>query len=267
MTRPFLVLMSLAAASAAAQTPAEPDWPRTEQEAMEGSKRPLLIMGHTDVVNVDPSKWMFPPFSATRDSGYVYPDSAVSRPADDYFAAHEPFRASMLRTSVSATLIQGGYRVNVIPSEARATLDVRMTPSQDPQAFLEALRKVVDDPTVEVRYAERDARPKGASRLDTEAFRTIEAAIRTHYDTNTLPTMFPGASDMANLRAKGIQCYGIGPAGDVEDGPKGFGVHSDQERILEAEFFRYLHFHYDVVARRAQAASEGQGPAGPAGSR
>src|SRR5215510_6997067 len=37
-----------------------------------GTKRPLLIMAHTDVVNVDPTKWTFPPFSATRDGGYVY---------------------------------------------------------------------------------------------------------------------------------------------------------------------------------------------------
>src|SRR5258705_6444794 len=37
-----------------------------------GRKRPLLLMGHTDVVTVDPTKWVFPPFSATRDGGYVY---------------------------------------------------------------------------------------------------------------------------------------------------------------------------------------------------
>src|ERR1700689_4148187 len=37
-----------------------------------GSKRPLLIMGHSDTVRVDPTKWIFPPFSATRQGGYVY---------------------------------------------------------------------------------------------------------------------------------------------------------------------------------------------------
>ena len=37
-----------------------------------GRKRPLLIMGHTDVVNVDPQKWSHPPFGADRDGGYVY---------------------------------------------------------------------------------------------------------------------------------------------------------------------------------------------------
>ena len=37
-----------------------------------GRKRPLLIMGHMDTVTVDLAKWHFPPFSATRDGGYVY---------------------------------------------------------------------------------------------------------------------------------------------------------------------------------------------------
>ena len=38
-----------------------------------GSKKPLLIMGHTDTVKVDPAKWgKFGPFSAARDGGYIY---------------------------------------------------------------------------------------------------------------------------------------------------------------------------------------------------
>src|SRR5580704_389527 len=38
----------------------------------DGSKKPLLIMGHTDTVKVDASKWTFPPFSATRNGGFIY---------------------------------------------------------------------------------------------------------------------------------------------------------------------------------------------------
>ena len=37
-----------------------------------GSKRPLLLMGHTDTVNVDPKKWVHAPFSAARAEGYIY---------------------------------------------------------------------------------------------------------------------------------------------------------------------------------------------------
>ena len=42
-----------------------------------GKKKPLLIMGHSDVVTVDEAKWKFPPFSATRDGGYVYARGTV----------------------------------------------------------------------------------------------------------------------------------------------------------------------------------------------
>ena len=37
-----------------------------------GKQRPLLLMAHTDTVNVDPKKWTHPPFSAIRDGGYIY---------------------------------------------------------------------------------------------------------------------------------------------------------------------------------------------------
>src|SRR6185369_3675676 len=42
-----------------------------------GRKRPLLIMGHTDVVTVDAAKWKYPPFSATREGGWVYARGTV----------------------------------------------------------------------------------------------------------------------------------------------------------------------------------------------
>ncbi|MDQ3070459.1 MAG: M20/M25/M40 family metallo-hydrolase [Acidobacteriota bacterium] len=189
------------------------------------------------------------PEAAARYRGVLDPAKVAA--SDEYFLEHEPAHASVLRTSVSPNMSQGGYRINVIPSEARGSLDVRMLPDEDPKAFLEKVRAVVNDPNVEVVFGQRDTRPKGETRLDTEAFRTIEAAVRTHYDAVTLPTMSTGATDMSYLRAKGMQCYGIGPALDTEDGAKGFGAHSDQERILEAELHRFLRFHWDVVTKLA----------------
>ena len=77
--------------------------------------------------------------------------------------------------------------------------------------------------------------------------------MKKHYGAITLPTMSTGATDMAYLRAKGMQCYGIGPAVDIEDGPKGYGAHSDQERILEQELYRFVRFNYDLVAEIARS--------------
>jgi hypothetical protein len=39
----------------------------------------------------------------------------------------------------------------------------------------------------------------------------------------------------------------------MEDGPKGFGAHSDQERILEIELHRFVRFHYDLVVELAMS--------------
>ncbi|MEZ5550632.1 MAG: M20/M25/M40 family metallo-hydrolase [Pseudomonadales bacterium] len=188
------------------------------------------------------------PEDAQRYMDVLHPDAAIRNAADDYFRRHEPRHASMLRTSISPTIFEGGYRVNVIPSDATATLDTRLEPTEDAEAFLEQVRGVINDPSIAVNWAPRNIRPAGTSSLDTEAFKVIEANVRKHYEATTLPTMSTGATDMAYLRARGIQCYGIGPAIDIEDGPKGYGAHSDQERILESELLRFVRFHYDIVA-------------------
>jgi acetylornithine deacetylase/succinyl-diaminopimelate desuccinylase-like protein len=181
------------------------------------------------------------------------PDPKVAKAAADWMLDNEPHHWSMLHTSLVPTIIDGGFRYNVIPSEAKATIDVRLHPDEDQSGFLDEVRKVINDPNVEVRWGRERYRPAGGSRIDTEAYAVLEAQTKKHYNTIVLPTMGTGATDMAQIRSKGIQCYGIGPAIDTEDGPKGFGAHSDQERILESELHRFVRFQYDVVLELARA--------------
>ncbi|HUR19279.1 MAG TPA: M20/M25/M40 family metallo-hydrolase [Vicinamibacterales bacterium] len=175
-------------------------------------------------------------------------DPAKVKDADAYFRRYEPRLAAMLRTTVSPNMVTAGYRINVIPSDAIATFDTRILPDENLMAFLEQVRKVVNDPSVEVRLAKRNTRPTGVeARIDSEVFRALEASATTHYNAPTLPTMGVGATDMAFLRARGMQCYGVGPAIDMEDAAKGFGAHSDQERLLVSELNRFLRFYWDAV--------------------
>ena len=189
---------------------------------------------------------------AARYRAILEVDTPAARAADEYFLEHEPRHASMLRTSISANIVDAGYRINVIPAEATAMLDVRQLPDENPAEFLEAVRQVIDDPAVDVRYAPRDVRPIADNGpLDSQAFEAVQAGVARHYGVSTLPTMSTGATDMAYLRAREMRCYGIGPAVDREDAAKGFGAHSDQERILEAELHRFVRFYWDVVLQIA----------------
>jgi acetylornithine deacetylase/succinyl-diaminopimelate desuccinylase-like protein len=175
-------------------------------------------------------------------------DSSRSAAVREYLAEHDPGTYSMLHTSISPNIIKGGYQVNVIPSEAEATLDIRALPDEDMPAFYELMRKTINDPAVQVVPTTRNQRPGAApSRIDSDAYHAIEAAIQKIYGVPTLPTMSTGATDMAFLRAKGVQCYGVGAMGDEEDAPKGFGAHSDQERILEEALYKHVQFFWEAV--------------------
>ncbi len=175
-------------------------------------------------------------------------DPATAAAVRDYLADNDPTLYSMLHTSISPNMIQAGYQVNVIPSSAEATLDIRALPDEDMKAFYDLMRKVINDPAVEIVPITRNQRPSAApSRIDTEAYHALERANAKVYGVQTLPMMQTGATDMAFLRAKGMQCYGVGAMADEEDGAKGFGPHSDQERILEEAIYKHVQFFWEAV--------------------
>jgi acetylornithine deacetylase/succinyl-diaminopimelate desuccinylase-like protein len=179
---------------------------------------------------------------------------AKSADAREYLAEHEPLWYSMLHTSVSPNIIQGGFQSNVIPSEATATLDVRALPGENMDEFYALMKKVINDPQVEIVPNTVNARPSaGPSSITSDVYRTIEAAFQKVYNVPVLPLMQTGATDMAFLRAKGMQCYGVGAMTDEEDILKGFGAHSDQERILEEAVYKHLDFYWRTVTGIAGA--------------
>jgi acetylornithine deacetylase/succinyl-diaminopimelate desuccinylase-like protein len=186
------------------------------------------------------------PEDAARYKGLF--DSQKAAAVHAWLAANEPGMYSLLHTSISPNIIQAGYQVNVIPSEAEATLDIRALPDENIDAFYDTMRKVINDPAVELIPDTRNQRPGAPpSRIDSDAFHSIEAAYKKIYGVTTLPYMSTGATDMAFLRAKGVQSYGVGAMTDEEDPAKGFGAHSDQERILEEAVYKHVQFFWELV--------------------
>ena len=182
----------------------------------------------------------------------VSPDPKVAAAAADWLWQHEPRHASMARTSVSPNIFLGGYRSNVIPSEAKARLDVRMVPGEDADALLAQIRKAIGDPAVDVQFAGGGTRPPiPATRLDSEGYTAAEAAVTAIYKVPTLPSMSTYATDMWPLRGRGVQCIGIGAGVDLEDQSAGYGMHGDQERLRESEFQRFVRFNWELVTRLA----------------
>jgi len=179
-------------------------------------------------------------------------DPAQAPAIDRYFAEKEIRHYSMLRTSISPTIIRAGFRTNVIPSEAEATLDVRALPDENMDWLRGEIARVINDPNVEILAANRTSRPAGApSRLDTEMFRVLERVQRRLYPgAITLPMMLTGATDMAQLRGRGVQAYGTGQVIDEQDRDRG-GAHSDDERLSEKALLDFVRFTWEAVVEIA----------------
>src|SRR6202167_3806363 len=144
------------------------------------------------------------PEEAARFKGLF--DSQKAPAVREYLAEHDPIDYSMLHTSISPNIIKAGYQINVIPSEAEATLDIRALPDEDIDKFRELMKNVINDPAVEIVPLTLNGRPGAPpSPLTSDAFKSIEAAYRKIYDVATAPVMSTGATDMAFLRAKGVQ--------------------------------------------------------------
>jgi acetylornithine deacetylase/succinyl-diaminopimelate desuccinylase-like protein len=192
------------------------------------------------------------PASAARYNGLADPQRTAG--IQRYLAENEPSHYSMLRSSVVPTVLKAGFRMNVIPSEAEATVDVRLLPAEDETRFFEEMRRVIGDPAVRIDRMTQGARPvTQPSRLDTEMFRALEAATRRVYPGATpLPSMSTGATDQAFLRSKGIQSYGIGSAVTAEDA-RDYGAHSDVERIPETSLYSLVQFLWNAVLEVAAA--------------
>jgi acetylornithine deacetylase/succinyl-diaminopimelate desuccinylase-like protein len=211
-----------------------------------GTWEPPLRLNDTTRTYFERLATVSTPAQAARYNGLL--DPAKTTEIQHYLAEHEPTHYSMLRTSVVPTILKAGFRMNVIPSEAEATLDIRVLPDEDVAEFFEEMKRVVNDPAVKIEPLSAGARvATPPSRLDTEMFRAIEGVSKRLYPgSTTLPSMLTGATDMAQLRAKGIQAYGIGPA--LEDGDAiNFGAHSDVERIPVASLHRLARFTWEII--------------------
>jgi acetylornithine deacetylase/succinyl-diaminopimelate desuccinylase-like protein len=129
-----------------------------------------------------------------------------------------PTYNALVRNTISPTVLEGSNKTNVIPAHARAQLDCRLLPGEDPRQFVASLEKVVGDP--EVKFSILLNFPPLASEADTELFRAIRSVAERHDpQAPVVPAVLGGFTDSHYFRQKGIVSYGFtGIALTEEDG-------------------------------------------------
>ena len=70
-----------------------------------------------------------------------------------HLSEESPMWNSMLRDTIAPTMLQAGVRVNVVPSEATANLNIRMLPGHSIEELMGQFAKIVNDPQIRFQLA------------------------------------------------------------------------------------------------------------------
>ncbi len=133
-----------------------------------------------------------------------------------------------VRNTANPTRLDAGYKENVIPSRAVATVDCRMLPGQA-AAFEEQLRAIVG-PDIEIDYIERQ--PPLETTFDGPLVEAMAAALRAEDPAaRAVPYMLSGGTDAKAFRKLGIRCFGFAPLRLPPDLNFGALFHGIDERV------------------------------------
>lgn len=161
-----------------------------------------------------------------------------------------PVFNAVIRTGISPTMLEGGIRTNVIPTDATAKLNVRTLPGQSIDTVVARLKKVINDPLVDVTIAERGA-DSPASDFHSPMFTAIrESAQALDPSLAVVPYLSTGATDSARLRNWGMQAFGLLPFPMNQDDED--RMHGNDERVPLASLEFGTKMIYGAISRVAR---------------
>ena len=139
-----------------------------------------------------------------------------------------PILNAIVRDTISLTILRGGNKINVIPSESTASLDCRLIPGSSKEDFLKEVKKRLGDEVEVEVVSESHSLPP--SPLDTDLFRAIQRlAAKNDPGCPVVPLLLSGATDSRFLREKGVITYDFCPFRLTETELK--TEHGNDERI------------------------------------
>jgi acetylornithine deacetylase/succinyl-diaminopimelate desuccinylase-like protein len=157
-----------------------------------------------------------------------------------------PLYNSILRTTCVATMLEGGHAENALPQTAKATVNCRILPGEDPVVVEKTIKRVIVDTAIQLTPVGSPT-PSPPSPLRPDLFAVIDATVKQLWGPLPIvPFMETGATDGLFLRNAGIPVYGFcGLFIDTDD----IRAHGKDERIRASAFDGALDFMYDFIRR------------------
>ena len=150
----------------------------------------------------------------------------------DLAIGKDPLLHAIMRNTIAPVFLNAGFRGNVSPSSAQATLNFRVIPGTDSRELISELQSVINDPRVEISLppgavvSESGTKP---SSTDTDLYRALAKNAAAVWSAPVTPYLFQAGTDATAWRSRGIPVYGIYPYPiSAEDLTR---MHGNDERV------------------------------------
>jgi acetylornithine deacetylase/succinyl-diaminopimelate desuccinylase-like protein len=163
-------------------------------------------------------------------------------------ASHRATRP-LLHDTVALTMMEAGYKINIIPEKASMSFDCRLLPDTDPEAFISNIQQAVNDDgiSIDVRWP---TEPPNFAPTDTSLFQAIESACKAHMPESVpAPSICAGGTDARFFRKVGVPAYGLVPTMLTAEDRKGF--HGLDERLAIENLLLGTKIIHDLTLRAA----------------
>jgi acetylornithine deacetylase/succinyl-diaminopimelate desuccinylase-like protein len=157
-----------------------------------------------------------------------------------------------LRMTITPTIVHGGVKENVIPSECETVFDCRVLPGQTPKEALETIKHLLREVDFEkLEFDIVQAQDPSVSLLHTPLYEQIVDVLKDFDpECQIAPDMLTGGTDSRFFRMKGVTSYGFHPMrSDMPYGKIKEAIHGIDEKISMDNLVFGVSILYNVVER------------------
>ncbi|PKD43735.1 M20/M25/M40 family metallo-hydrolase [Rhodohalobacter barkolensis] len=117
-------------------------------------------------------------------------------PVAEHILESSPGTRGQIRTTIAPTVIEGGFKVNVLPQQATALISARLHFRDAPEDVLDHIRKITEPYEVNVELIDPTFPASSPTSSDSPAFLELENVLReVHGPLRVVPVFMSGATD------------------------------------------------------------------------
>ncbi len=156
-----------------------------------------------------------------------------------------PGNASV-RTTTAPTMLQAGIKDNVLPTEAKATINFRLLPGNTSEQVMARLIEVIDDDRISLTPLALIKEPAQVSPTQCQAFSLLHKTIKECFEnTYVTPILMTASSDSYHYSEVSPYVYRFAPYRVTSEDVVRF--HGDNERIAIENYKSMINFYYRLM--------------------